>query len=192
MNKIVVEDYNFKWESTFKELKEVYYKQLSEIDVQIEHVGSTSVKGLSAKPIIDIDIIVKNESDKCRVINELAQLGYKHLGDLGIKGREAFSRESEEVPYNQRKIWIDHHLYLLTAGCDALLNHIKLRDFLMHSPQAIKEYSQLKVELSKKYPYDIDLYIEGKTQFIINALKAWMMDDLALKKIIAENKKSVD
>lgn len=192
MNKIEVEDYNSKWKSTFKELREIYDKQLHGIDVQIEHVGSTSVEGLSAKPIIDIDIIVKNESDKVRVISELSQLGYKHSGDLGIKGREAFSRESEAVPYSEDRIWMDHHLYLLIEGCDALLNHIELRDFLRRSPQAIKEYGQLKVELSRKYPYDIDAYIEGKTQFIIDVLKNCMMDDNTLKKIIAENKKSVD
>ncbi len=192
MGKIIVENYDYKWKSTFKDLKGVYEKQLSKLDVQIEHVGSTSVEGLSAKPIIDIDIIVKNEKDRPWVIIELAKLGYEHLGDLGIEGRDAFSRRSDEVPYDKNKIWMDHHLYLVTSGCDALLNHINFRNFLRQSPQAVKEYGQLKNELSIKYPNEIDSYIEGKTKFITDILKNCMMDNDVIKKIIAENKNSVD
>ncbi|ERJ12129.1 GrpB family protein [Haloplasma contractile] len=168
---IVVEDYNPEWEKQFNELKSVYKTKLKHIDIQIEHVGSTSVPGLAAKPIIDIDIIVENQDDVRKVINCLQVLGYEHQGDLGINGREAFKRKSEAVPYVQEyDAWCRHHLYVCIRGIPSLENHLRLRNYLRDNENAVREYGKLKKSLAVKYPNDIDSYIEGKTSFITNIL----------------------
>jgi GrpB-like predicted nucleotidyltransferase (UPF0157 family) len=95
MNKIIVEPYNKNWKIEFNKAYKFYNNLLKDIDVQIEHVGSTSIKGLMAKPILDIDIIVNNDIDSKRVIDLLETVGYTHRGNLGIEGREAFSYQKD-------------------------------------------------------------------------------------------------
>jgi GrpB-like predicted nucleotidyltransferase (UPF0157 family) len=185
MNKIVIETYNENWKIEFDKAYKFYKNLLKDIEVQIEHVGSTSVKNLMAKPILDIDIIVNNANDNNRVIKLLETVGYTHRGNLGIEGREAFSYDVD----NKNIHWIDHHLYVCLKGCNNLKNHLLLRDYLRNNPTAIKEYSDLKRSLANKYPYDIDLYVEGKTSLITSFLEACGMDCDELKNIVKINKK---
>jgi GrpB-like predicted nucleotidyltransferase (UPF0157 family) len=185
MNKIIVEPYNKNWKIEFNKAYKFYNNLLKDIDVQIEHVGSTSIKGLMAKPILDIDIIVNNDIDSKRVIDLLETVGYTHRGNLGIEGREAFSYQKD----NKNISWIDHHLYVCLKNCDNLKNHLLLRNYLKNNPEAIVAYSELKCSLAKKYPYDIDLYVEGKTSLITSFLEACGMDNDVLNKIVEINKK---
>ncbi|WP_066507494.1 GrpB family protein [Abyssisolibacter fermentans] len=188
--KIVVEDYNPKWAEEFEKLKAVYLEKLKEINVDIQHVGSTSVCGLAAKPIIDIDIIVQNDEDLKNVIKRLASLGYEHEGNMGIKGREAFKRVSDEVPYNTViKEWMPHHLYAGIRGCVSLENHLLLRDYLRQNKDAALEYGNLKKKLAVKYKYDIDTYVEKKTSFIIDILSKSGISKKDLLDIEKQNKK---
>ena len=189
MRTITVEDYNPQWARDFLALKKVYEKQLSGIDCQIIHVGSTSVPGLAAKPIIDVDIVVRSPEDAEKCIKRLQELGYIHAGQRGIVGRESFERSDEYVPYsNEKKSWRAHHLYVCMEGIDALTNHLKLKDYLIKHPEAVKAYSDLKKELAKKYPHDIDAYIAEKTDFIVGILKKAGMDEGVLKRISDQNK----
>jgi GrpB-like predicted nucleotidyltransferase (UPF0157 family) len=173
MKKVKIESYNPKWAHAFNALKEAYLKHLDPT-LRIEHVGSTAVPGLSAKPIIDIDIVVKHKADVIDLISKLEELGYIHEGDLGIEGREAFKRSIKEAPlmYEHHSKWFAHHLYVCLEDSLAFKNHIALRTYLMAHGDAVKEYSELKVALSHKYPSDIDQYCEGKTPFITRILKA--------------------
>ena len=189
MRTIVVEDYNPQWAQDFFELKAVYERKLTDIDCEIIHVGSTSVKGLAAKPIIDVDIVVKSSEDIQKSIQYLEQLGYIHAGQRGIEGRESFDRKDERVPYvGSKKKWRDHHLYVCMEGIDALNNHLKLKAFLQCHPEAVKAYSELKKELAKKYPHDIDSYVAEKTELIVGFLKQAGMDEAVLKSISSQNK----
>ena len=91
--KIQIAIYNPLWKNQFDEIKSVLMKHINIASIEIEHVGSTSILGLRAKPIIDLDIIL--EEDKYlmeRVINKLNEIGYNHVGDLGVNGREAFKK----------------------------------------------------------------------------------------------------
>ncbi len=90
MNKIVVEKYNAEWKKEFQTATTFYTKLLKDIDCEVVHVGSTSVEGLWAKPILDIDIIVNDSEDCDNVIYLLESVGYTHIGNVGIEGREAF------------------------------------------------------------------------------------------------------
>jgi GrpB-like predicted nucleotidyltransferase (UPF0157 family) len=186
MKQVIVETYNPEWKSWFSELYDVYQKLLHDLDIKIIHVGSTSVPNLISKPIIDIDIIVYDQETLEEVIKRLASIGYIHRGNLGIEGREAFKRETKEVPLGRD---INHHLYVCMNGVDSLVNHLKLKEYLLSHPEAVVKYGELKIELSKKYPYDIDSYVEGKTELITMYLKEAGMSFDSLEDIIEANKK---
>ena len=96
-----------------EEIKQAIEIQLGIWAVTVEHVGSTAVPGLAAKPIIDLDIVIASETDLPRVIFLLGELGYVHLGDLGIDGREAFGRPTSDIPrLGESRQWFSHHLYV--------------------------------------------------------------------------------
>jgi len=158
---------------------------LKAVDSEVVHVGSTSVEGLWAKPILDIDIIVDNTYDSKRAIKLLENAGYTHIGNLGIEGREAFKYSDD----NQNIRWMDHHLYVCIRGTENLRNHLLLQKHLRNNKEAVQKYSELKRELALKYPNDIDSYIENKTELITSFLKAEGMDLGALSIIESINKK---
>lgn len=189
MRKIVVEEYNSQWEEEFLELRFIYEEALRGDIKAIEHVGSTSVKGLAAKPILDIDIIIDNEDNKELVIEKLRKLGYKHRGDLGIIGREAFERIDNTVPKSKKvKMWMKHNLYLCVDGVESLENHLKFRDYLRENPSAVEEYGDLKRRLAAATE-DIDEYVENKSTFICGILRETGMKIDSLKRISEQNRK---
>src|SRR5438552_7035037 len=120
--------YDVEWPRMFRELQDQLSPALADLRVEIEHVGSTAVLGLAAKPIIDIDIVVERVDDIPWVIERLAELGYRHQGDLGVPGREAF-RQPAGFP--------DHHLYAVVRGNAPHRNHIGLRDRLRDRPDLV-------------------------------------------------------
>ncbi len=181
MKKVIIEEYNPHWSTVFNTLSDGISPYINEHIVSIEHVGSTSVEGLCAKPIIDIDIIVPSKEKTVLVIQQLERLGYQHLGDLGIQGREAFSH-----PKNMAK----HNLYVCLEGCLALRNHLTLKNMLTSDHCAMIQYGELKKALASRYENDIDAYVEGKTHFIISLLRkngAFM--DAELDEIVGVNKR---
>jgi GrpB-like predicted nucleotidyltransferase (UPF0157 family) len=91
MRKVEIVDYDPHWPEVFETLRQRIWAALGDVALSVEHVGSTSVPGLAAKPIIDISIVVPERSDVQTGISRLASLGYVHRGDLGIEGREAFA-----------------------------------------------------------------------------------------------------
>jgi GrpB-like predicted nucleotidyltransferase (UPF0157 family) len=188
MKKIKVEDYNPKWAHGFNEIKQALLEHVSS-DLRVEHVGSTSVPGLAAKPIIDIDIVVKHKGEVLDLIAKLEELGYIHQGDLGVPGREAFRRSITDVPLlkEHHSKWMQHHLYVVLEDSLSFKNHMLLKDYLMAHEDAVEEYSELKKALAHKYPHDIDMYIQEKTPFIIRVLKASGLTDEELKEITTIN-----
>src|SRR6266540_5229473 len=87
---VVVVEYDPEWPRVFERIRAAVAPALGGVAVAIEHVGSTSVSGLAAKTIIDVDVVVPTVADVAVAIERLATLGYVHRGDLGIPGREAF------------------------------------------------------------------------------------------------------
>jgi GrpB-like predicted nucleotidyltransferase (UPF0157 family) len=127
----------------------------------IEHVGSTAVPGLTAKPIIDIDIVVATPADVVATRTALTQIGYQWRGDQGIPGREAFA---------QPRGWFRHHLYVCQTGTLALRNHLCLRDALRNDPVLCQRYADLKVALSRTPGITMTDYVAGKSDFIVTIL----------------------
>ena len=127
--------------------------------LRIEHVGSTSVKGMSAKPCIDIDVVIRDCSVLHEVVQRLDAVGYIHEGDLGIKGREAFK-------YTDKPHLMAHHLYVCPQDSEELRRHITFRDYLRQNPESVKRYSKVKEKAAALFPNDIDGYIQYKSDCI--------------------------
>ena len=157
--KIIVLPYDTSWESAFEAIKAEIEKVLGNLTIGIEHVGSTSVEGMSAKPCIDLDVIIRDYSVFNDVRDKLAAIGYIHEGDLGIKGREAFK-------YADKPHLMQHHLYVCPGDSEELHRHIAFRDFLRNSPESVVKYSKIKETAARLFPNDIDKYIEYKSPCI--------------------------
>ena len=161
---VKVASYDPEWPRQFIQLRDKIRPAASDLAIAIEHVGSTSVPGLSAKPVIDLDIVIPSREDLPEVVRRLASLGYEHRGDLGIPDRDAFRALAGPPP---------HHLYVCPSGSVALRNHITLRDHLRAHPLDAAAYSALKVRLAERYSSDIDCYVQGKSEFILMILEQY-------------------
>jgi GrpB-like predicted nucleotidyltransferase (UPF0157 family) len=158
---IIVTDYDPGWPAAFEALRARVALVLGEVALAIEHVGSTSVPGLAAKPVIDIDVVVRSPDDIQAAIERLATIGYVHRGDLGIAGREAFAQ-----PANLPK----HHLYVCPLGCEELRRHLAFRDYLRAHPDVAETYAAIKRAAAIRFPNDINSYIDAKTDFVQSVL----------------------
>lgn len=155
---VIVIPYQASWKDEFHKIENELKEALEGFYLSIEHVGSTSVYGLSAKPIIDIDIIIKREWFN-EVKKKLERVGYHHEGDLGIKDREAFK-------YEDKKHLMKHHLYICPSDSDEYKRHLAFREWLRTHPEDKDAYSKIKEEMALKYPKDIDAYMKGKAPVI--------------------------
>ena len=154
--------YDPEWPAMFERVRCCLGSAVGDIAVAIEHVGSTAVPGLAAKPIIDIDIVVRCAADVAEGIRRLGEYGYVHKGDLGVRGREAFATPRDRVP---------HHLYLVVQGSEAHLNHLEFRDYLRSHPERAQEYSALKKRLAACFGDDRVGYTGAKAAFVEDILR---------------------
>lgn len=157
--RVIVMPYNEEWKKAFSDIKKELDDALGDLALSIEHVGSTSVEGLSAKPIIDIDVVIEDISKLESVIAALKKIGYRHEGDLGVPGREAFK-------YDGKEHLMKHHLYVCAKEAKELKRHLAFRDYLRTHADAVEAYSKVKEEGARLYPEDIDKYIEYKSPVI--------------------------
>ena len=157
--KVVVLSYDEGWKKAFEEIKAELLAALGDCIEGIEHVGSTAVEGMSAKPCIDVDVIMTDYTVFDTVVRRLGAIGYVHEGDLGIKGREAFC-------YTDKSHLLKHHLYVCPRNSEELYRHITFRNFLRANPDAVRVYSAVKEEAARLYPNDMDGYIAYKSPCI--------------------------
>lgn len=133
---IIVVDHDPAWADWFVQLRDRIWPAVEDVAVRIDHVGSTAVPGLAAKPVIDMDVVVADESGVRPAIERLRGIGYRWRGDLGIEGRQAFFQPEGDLP--------PHHLYLVVEDSDAHLDHWLLRDLLRADADARQRYGDLK------------------------------------------------
>ena len=151
--------YDAAWESAFEAIRAEIQTALGDLMLGIEHVGSTSVKGMSAKPCIDIDVVIRDYSVLDAVVQKLDAIGYIHEGNLGIQDREAFK-------YANKPHLMTHHLYVCPRDSEELHRHIAFRDFLRKNPEAVKKYSRVKETAAQLFPDEIEQYIAFKAPCI--------------------------
>ena len=156
---VVVLPYDPQWQQDFQTIRAEIEAALGGLILSVQHVGSTSVPGLSAKPIIDLDVVIPDDADLSPVIGCLEKIGYYHEGDLGIPGREAFG-------YRGKSHLKKHHLYVCRASSGELRRHLTFRDYLRTHPEAAAEYASVKQEAARLHPESIEAYIAHKTACI--------------------------
>ena len=159
---MVVVEYVKEWTQDFLKIKTELQKAITVMS-NIQHVGSTSIPGMKAKPIIDIDVGLKNWGNFENVKSKLATIGYEYEGDRGITGREAFCRNGKV----QNKILdnIDHHLYVCSVDNEEYKRHILFRDYLRNHDEARDRYNQIKEEiLAKVGPENRAGYVQMKEE----------------------------
>ncbi len=166
---ITISDNNPAWPAWFEEVKACLLEELSEESgiVRVEHIGSTAVPGLAAKPILDIHVVIGDESQLGRMIGQLAHLGYIYEGDRGVMGQEAFRRRGPDVPLRDpKRDWAPHHLYVSVEGGRELDRHLALRNHLREEEADREAYSALKRDLAGREGIDLEGYTAGKSEFI--------------------------
>src|SRR5580692_4218731 len=156
-NPVIVLDYDSNWPEFFQSLRKRIADVLGDLAVAIEHVGSTAVPGLAAKPIIDIDVLLTSESMLPEAIERLARLGYVHQGDLGIPEREAFLTPAGAPA---------HHLYVCPLHSRDFQRHVGFRDYLRAHPTEAKAYGDLKKALAAQFRDDREAYMAGKDDLV--------------------------
>ena len=139
------------YEQEVTKIKRILEKEI----VSTHHIGSTSIPSMSAKPIIDILLEVKDITMIDSYNKEMIALGYEPRGELGIPGRRYFSREE---PKDVRT----HHIHSFQSGNIGIEKHLAFRNYMIAHPEDIKIYSELKMVLARRFQWDIDGYIRGK------------------------------
>ena len=176
------------WQTEFAHLKQVLAAALDGFAFEIEHVGSTSVPGLCAKPILDVDIIITDQGQLEGITAQLQSVGYISRGDQGIAGRYAFRQSTAYVPAAAaQKEWMEHHLYVCFSDSLALKNHLIFKNLLLSDPNLLNAYAHLKMELSQRAGMTRVEYTQLKTDFILEAFAHCGLDDRDLDQIKAAN-----
>ena len=157
--------YNPEWSKLANQEAKRILESLSFPVIGIYHIGSTSVPGLKAKPILDFVIEVENLDDVIQNVLIFEDLGYTSKGEFGIPGRQFFARDTNEER--------SHHLHVFQQGHPDIERHLVFRDFLRANPDAAREYEKLKEKLAKRFPKASGSYTEAKSDFILS------MDEVA-------------
>lgn len=155
---VTVVEYNNDWPAMFAAEADLIRRILGGNCVAVHHIGSTSVPGLAAKPVIDIMPVVKNIEEVDGSASEFAKYGYEYLGEFGIPGRRYLRKGGDERTHQV-------HIFAET-DTQNIKRHLAFRDY-MRTYQAEREaYAGLKKMLAERFPYDIDAYCDGKDAFI--------------------------
>ncbi len=167
---MLIQEYKESWNEDFKAIKSVINDALMNLNISIEHIGSTAVPKLAAKPIIDIDIIYGNDVPFETIKSGLERIGYFHNGNQGIINRDVFKRG---MWGNKHQILdtIKHHLYVCPVDSEELQRHITFRNYLIANETARAEYQQLKYEVAAAVNQDKKQYAalkEVKARTFIN------------------------
>lgn len=141
------------YEKEAKRLCDIFGREI----IEIHHIGSTSVKGLPAKPVIDIMPVVKDIARVDDFNTAMIDIGYEAKGENGLPGRRFFQKGGSART---------HHIHFYGIDNPEIDRHLAFRNYLRTHPDVLKKYGNLKEELSQRFPDNIDAYIRGKEQLI--------------------------
>ena len=186
---MLIYKYDPEWEIQFGVIKHELEQLLNGLNISVQHIGSTSVPGLAAKPIIDIDLIYFDENDFKLIKEMLNTAGYCHVGDQGISTREVFKRiKSEHVhPVFDN---IRHHLYVCNVHSEELKRHLIFRYHLRNNNASMVAYQELKQKIAEQANNDRKIYAKLKEtlakSFIESKLDEYIDNNLTIEKLIHE------
>jgi GrpB-like predicted nucleotidyltransferase (UPF0157 family) len=158
---VVLVPYNEAWPSLFLEERVRIERALGSLAEGIEHVGSSAVPGLVAKPILDIMVGVRSLRDVDHCIQALERICYEYRAEAGVPGRLFFRKGDPRT----------HHLHVAEIGSEFWERHLAFRDYLRAHPETVLEYAQLKCDLATRFRGDRAAYTEAKTSFISEVVR---------------------
>ncbi len=167
--------YDFNWPKNFENEAVLLKQALGDNCIEIYHIGSTSVPGLAAKPIIDIMLEVQNLNE----INdkELIDLGYTPRGEMGMPFRRFYHKGDPRT----------HHIHIWEKDNPEIQKHLLFRDFLRSHPDVGAEYAVLKFKLAKDFRNDRGSYTESKDTFIKNIIQKSGFNGLTIAEVKLAN-----
>jgi GrpB-like predicted nucleotidyltransferase (UPF0157 family) len=180
----LIQPHNPNWKIEFEKLKRILNAELQDFEIDIQHVGSTCIPGLHAKPILDIDLIINDKTQLGDIAEKLESVGYISRGEQGIPGRFAFRQSSAGTPSTAvSRNWQEHHLYVCLSDSLALKNHLIFRDKLLQDKILAETYAQLKIKLTNEKGMTRENYMKQKTNFILKILALNGLTEEELSKI---------
>jgi GrpB-like predicted nucleotidyltransferase (UPF0157 family) len=159
IRRVEVVPYDDRWPDAFLRASQRLCNVLGDNHLAIHHMGSTSIPGMDAKPIIDLLGEVRSIAAIDDTQSAIEALGYEAMGELGIVGRRYFRKENAEG------IRI-HHFHVFQTGSPEIDRHLAFRNYLIANPAIAQDYRELKLSLAQQFPTDIDGYMDGKDAFI--------------------------
>ncbi|MGE6260059.1 GrpB family protein [Heyndrickxia sporothermodurans] len=155
---IKVVEYDQNWKTEYEKEEQSIKSFLQDEWVSSFHIGSTSVPGLKAKPIIDILLVVNDIHKLDSFSKQFQDLGYEVMGEFGITGRRYFRKGGDNRTHQIHAFQYNN--------IEEIERHLAFRDYLREHPEVCKQYGELKSKLAEKYPNDIDGYGDGKDSFV--------------------------
>ena len=171
---LTIADYDPRWPALYTEERERIVAAIGSWVADIQHVGSTAVPGLAAKPIIDIMVAIQREDEMLCCITPLVKSGYECMGEYGIPGRIFFRKLTDTPEPGQMHAGVarTHHLHMFPAGHLDWDRHVAFRDYLRSHLDTLRDYETLKRDLASQFPTDMEAYTDAKTDFIRGIEKA--------------------
>ena len=155
---ITVLNYDPEWPLKYERERKAIAEILDGNGIAIYHIGSTSVPGLAAKPIIDMMAVVRSLEKVDDARGKFSELGYEYLGEFGIAGRRYFRKGGDERT---------HQIHIFQADdWNNIERHLAFRDYMRTHEKERAEYAEIKTALAQRFPYDIDGYCDGKDAFV--------------------------
>jgi GrpB-like predicted nucleotidyltransferase (UPF0157 family) len=165
IREMIVVPYDDRWIEMYEKEKKILLNILNDLIIDIQHFGSTSIKGLSAKPIIDIMIIV-DDINKIDAYNDVMEShGYSVKGENGIIGRRYFVKLSPDNSGNHT-----YHIHVYERGNQHITDELMFRDYLRIDNEALKEYEKIKVEASLKFRFNPKEYTDAKHDCVMRIM----------------------
>ena len=168
-NTLIVLPYDPNWKTEFERIRDYLLEQIGDLVLEIKHVGSTSVPGLCAKPIIDIVAVMDSYDVFPEIIARLEKVGFEHRGDQGIKEREVFKRL---IPDD----FMDYHFYVYPKDSEENRHQTIFRNALLNNKDIADEYGKLKMRLIDEVNGDRVRYTDSKTDFIEGVISKAMKE----------------
>ena len=166
--RIEVVEYSAEWPRVFEREEAAILSACLPWITEVHHIGSTSVPGLAAKPILDVLPVAVGPAEALEAVAPMTALGYRYRGENGIAGRLYFDRVVEG-----RTVV---HVHMFPAGHPEVRRHLVFRDHLRVNPDVAREYERLKRELASRYRDDRRTYTDSKAAFITGVIDAAMRD----------------
>lgn len=174
---VIIVDYDPLWPQMYEEERARISDAIGEYLIDIQHVGSTSIPGLSAKPILDIMPVIRSIALVPQCVEPLAALDHAYFGENGIPGRHYF-RKPADITSQPQKV----HLHVLEKGHDQWAMMLLFREYLRMHPESAQQYDTLKRELAAQYGSDRAGYTDAKEAFVKSIIRSAVIEAFKEKK----------